>query len=591
MTCGDGALQTRGTCWFFSIINGLLMAENGQKILFDHLEKFYKSLTAAEKAQFDDGIPAPCVKDLIKAKRIYFYKFLDQYLCFRSGPRSISLKAGRSANILGGASLVGTLAKTHAGGQGAFTAEELPKILKHLGITDYLEADKDGKLPEDKKMQRPHFVVCKNGTRGYMDSVPKFRPKTYSLMCCSISIGNSKASNATKHRFHAISGFVCDGKGYLFDSNQRKPFPCDWWKWKDLKRVVNTEVALAYDFFAGGQINYMSYNYIMFSNNSYTDGIKPTCKLKYKKTTTPSLASSNYNRKNFNNYIKVFKPAQQAALKRARALHMKKPLLNTAFFNSLLESTKSKIEGRQQVANLRNAGYRINQNAYDKFIAQLNVKFASPRLTSPTSPAYSPVNNQVDFYYAKQRMAQEKTMTGRLRVYSEVWKKFPVHERKVLAHFRNHGKWLPKNHFKKTSPILKGPIKRKPRSPSPNLPMPIPLNSPRTERRKNLVSKFNNYWKELDKNNRNAVRNYIASHKSPSPKPKSPSPKTSYRNLLNYKENINALKTAKARAEWFKAKKPLLSRYQVDSLRQYIKTKNQANRNRREAKRFKIVKA
>jgi hypothetical protein len=573
------------------------MSENGQKILFDHLEKFYKSLTDAEKAQFDDGTPAPCVKDLIKAKRIYFYKFLDQYLCFRSGPRSISLKAGKSANILGGASLAGTLAKTHAGGQGAFTAEELPKVLKHLGLTDYLEADKNGKLPEDKKKQRPHFVVCKNGSRGYMDGVPKFRPKTYSLMCCSIAIGNSKASNATQHRFHAISGFVCDGKGYLFDSNQRKPFPCNWWDWRDLKRVVNNEVALAYDFFAGGQINYMSYNYVMFSNNSYTDGIKPTCKLKYKKTKTPLLAASNYNRKNFNNYIKVFKPAQQAALKRARARRMKDPILNKAFFNSVLESAKSMLEGHRQVSNLRNAGYRIDHNAYNKFINQLNAKFASPkkRSTSPTSPKYSPVNNpnprspspvnnQGEFYYAKQRMAQEKTMTGRGRVYSEVWKRLPVYQRKVLAHFRNHGKWLPKNHFKKSSPLLKGPIKRKPKSP--NLPMPIPLNSPRTTRRKNIETGFNAYWKELNKNNRNTVRNYIASHKSPSPaKPKSPSPEPSYRNLLNYAKNINALKTAKARAEWLKAKKPVLPRYQIDSLKQYIKTKNQANKNRRAAKK------
>jgi hypothetical protein len=410
-------------------------------------------------------------------------------------------------------------------------------------------------------------------------------------MCCSISIGNSKASNATKHRFHAISGFVCGGKGYLFDSNQRKPFPCDWWNWRDLKRVVNNEVALAYDFFAGGQINYMSYNYIMFSNNSYTDGIKLTCKLKYKKTTTPALAASNYNRKNFNNYIKVFKPAQQAALKRARVRRMKDPVLNKEFFNAVLESTKSKIEGRQQVANLRNAGYRINQNAYDKFIDQLNAKFASPRLTSPTSPAYSPVNNhkprspspvnnQGEFYYAKQRMAQEKTMTGRLRVYSEIWKKFPVHERKVLAHFRNHGKWLPKNHFKKTSPILKG---SKPRSPSPNLPMPIPLNSPRTERRKNLVSKFNNYWKELDKNNRNAVRNYIARHKSPSP--------VVQNKLAQGKILINHMKTAKERKEFLKIAATQVNKENLAVLRAYVKNKDQANRNRREAKRFKIVKA
>jgi hypothetical protein len=559
--CGEGALQTRGTCWFFSIINGLLMAENGQKILFDHLEKFYKSLTPAEKAQFDDGIPAPCVKDLIKAKRIYFYKFLDQYLCFRSGPRSISLKAGRSANILGGASLTGTLAKTHAGGKGAFTAEELPKVLKHLGITDYLEADVNGKLPDDKKKQRPHFVVCKNGARGYMDSVPKFRPKTYSLMCCSISIGNSKASNKTQDRFHAISGFVCGGKGYLFDSNQRKPFPCNWWDWRDLKSVVNTEVALAYDFFAGGQINYMSYNYIMFSNNSYTDGIKPTCKLKYKNTKTPYLAPSNYNRNNFNNYIKKFNPAQQAALKRARVL---RPVLNKAFFNSVLESAKSMLEGHRQVMNLRNAGYRIDRNAYEKFANQLNAKFASP---SPTSPKYSPVNNQGTFYYAKQRMAQEKTMAGRGRIYSEVWKKLPVHERKILAHFRNHGKWLPKNHFKK------------PKSPSPNLPMPIPLNSPRTERRKNIESKFNNYWKQLNKTNRNTVRNYIARHKSPSP--------VVQNKLTQGKILINHMKTAKERKEFLK----IAAKENLAVLRAYVKDKDQANRNRREAKRFKIVKA
>ena len=50
MSCGDGALQTRGTCWFFSIINGFLLSDAGQKILFDHLEKFYKGLDVSEKA-------------------------------------------------------------------------------------------------------------------------------------------------------------------------------------------------------------------------------------------------------------------------------------------------------------------------------------------------------------------------------------------------------------------------------------------------------------------------------------------------------------------------------------------------------------
>ena len=108
MSCAQGAMQSRGTCWFFSIINGFLLAENGQKILFESLKNFYKSLDSKEREYFNDGIDAPCpLKDILKTKRIYFYKFLDQYLCYRSGPRSMSLKAGKSAKILQGASLAG----------------------------------------------------------------------------------------------------------------------------------------------------------------------------------------------------------------------------------------------------------------------------------------------------------------------------------------------------------------------------------------------------------------------------------------------------------------------------------------------------
>lgn len=121
MSCGEGALQTRGTCWFFSIINGFLLSSAGQKILFASMERFYKNLNPEEKAFFDDGIDAPCPMKghVATTKQIYFYKFLDQYLCYRSGPRAISLKAGRSANILGGVGLAGTFAKEHMGGAGA----------------------------------------------------------------------------------------------------------------------------------------------------------------------------------------------------------------------------------------------------------------------------------------------------------------------------------------------------------------------------------------------------------------------------------------------------------------------------------------
>ena len=538
MSCGGGALQTRGTCWFFSIINGFLLSDGGQKILFDHLEKFYKGLDVSEKAYFDDGIDAPCPlrANIIKTKRIYFYKFLDQYLCFRSGPRSISLKAGKSANILGVASLAGSVAKTHAGGQGAFPGEELPKILKHLGLTDYLIANENGYLQMVDAKKRPHFVVCKGLGRITMAVLPKFRPGTYSRMCCSITIGNSNASNSQQHKYHAITGFVCNGKGYLFDSNQRKQFPCDWWNWKEVADVINKDVARFYDFFAGGQINYMAYNYVIFSRDSFVDSINPVCRLKYKKTKTPKADLLNLN------------PAQEAALKRARARNATAPVLNKNFYNSLLETAKNRESAMQTIKNMKTSGYKINKNAQYEFLLKLSKKFNKP--------------SENVFQQAKNHMSLAKTQTKRLLYYSLFWKKVPMHERKVLAHFRDTGVWLDRNYF---------------------MPKPIPINSPTTVRRKQIESNFKTYWGGLTANNRKTVRNLVTTLKSPSPM--TSANHAVWNKYTNALKNINTLKTAYARADWLKAKKLNFTKGNLQGLKNYVKGKNQANKNRRAAKK------
>ena len=575
MTCGEGALQTRGTCWFFSIINGFLLSDAGQKILFDHLEKFYKDLSPSEKAQFDDGVPAPCVKSLLTAKRIYFYKFLDQYLCFRSGPRSMSLKAGKSANILGGASLAGTIAKTHAGGQGAFAGEELPKILKHLGITDYLLANEYAHLPEAQQRKRPHFVVAVVPKTRKIDQVPKFRPLTYSKMCCSITIGNVNASNSTQHKWHAITGYVCNGKGYLFDSNQRKPFACDWWKYTELEKVVYGEVARFYDFFAGGQITYMGFNFIIYSRNEYIDSIKPVCRLKYKKTATPKGLFTRVSNNKFNNYVKpggnwnYLKPAQIAAIKRARARGNTKsaalPITNKDLYDDIIASSNSKNNALQQVKNLENAGYRTNLTLLANFYKNLNAK-------------YKPKSPENVFITAREMMSMATTKTKRALIYSSIYKNLPMHERKVLAYFRDTGLWHARNYFKKNSPS----VKRKPKVKS--LPKTIPINSPKTTRRKQVLDRFKPFWNSTTSNNHKTIRNYIAAHKSPSPV-KSKSPNVAYSRFSNALKNINTLKTAKARAEWLKAKKLNFKPEEIKLMKNYVKSKNQANKNRRAAKK------
>jgi len=568
--CGEGALQTRGTCWFFSIINGFLLSDAGQKILFDHLEKFYKKLSPQEQAQFDDGVPAPCVKSLLTAKRIYFYKFLDQYLCFRSGPRSASLKAGKSANILGGASLAGTLAKAHAGGEGGFPQDELPKILKHLGITDYIMTNRHAHIPVADARKRPHFLVAVSSKSERVDRIAPFRPKTYSKMCCSITIGNSKASNSLAHKYHAITGYMCNGKGYLFDSNQRKNFPCNWWAWNDLKRVVDNEVARHYDFFAGGQINYMGYNFVIFSRNDYIDSIKPVCRLKYKNTKTPPGIYTRVSNNKFNKYLKNgtwnnLKPAQIAAIKRARAREKTKPatpIINKDAYNDILASSNSKNNALQKMRNLEQTGYRTNFTLLANFYKNLNAKYNTR----------SPENA---FTLARRVMSTAPTKTARARYYSLYWKTVLPHERKVLAHFRDHGVWHARNYFKKDSPSVKPPIKRKPK-PKPN--------SPATTRRKEVLAQFKPFWNATNSNNHNTIRNYIAAHKSPIRKATSAN-RAVWNRYKSALENINALKTAKARAEWLKAKKLNFTKGNLQGLKNYVKGKNQANRNRRAAKK------
>jgi len=469
------------------------------------MELFYKHLSLEEKAFFDDGIDAPCPMKgrVATTKQIYFYKFLDQYLCYRSGPRAISLKAGKSANILGGVGLEGTVAKEHMGGWGARPQQEIGAILRHLGLYDYFElyVENGGKSYYAQSHPDPSFVVLKFN-KNSLDSfkyIPPFREKTYSMMCCSITIGNTKGNSKTQHMFHAITGFMCDDKGYLFDSNQRKMFRCDWQDITEVQKVVNRDIAPIYSFFKNGQIDFFGYNYVIFSNNSYVENINPVCRLKRKEG--PSL-------------------------------------------NAIIRNSTNKANALQKFKNLESAGYKMNMAEFSR---KLGERFpgASPKKTE-------------SFEDVKREMSSKKYKYELKAIYSRVWRQFTKDQRLTLMHYINMGVW--KNVHR-------------------NLPLPQPLpvaNSPRTARRKNIVSKFNNYWTKLTKENRNVVRNYItkrASPKVPSPRPSPKSPA------------LITLKTAKARAEWLKRKRATLTKNELANSKALIKQMNQFNRNRRAAKK------
>ena len=587
--CGQlGAIQTRGTCWFFSILNGFILSEDGQKILYMQLKKIYKNLKSSEKAYFDEDMNAPCpMKNITKTKEIYFWKFIDQYLCYVSGPRTISLQARKSASILGGMSLQGTVAKQAQGARGAYPQVEIGKILDHVGFKgDYYMQYADERKHFSRKRKPQFVVVSQSQTKPvtYMERLPTYHiaDPDYEIMCASLVIANTNAPKATLHSWHAIAGFVCNGKGYIYDSNQRKVFKCDWWIFDEFVRVTNDEVGQFYPFFRGGKINYHAYAFATFARKEAIKDVAPACLLKTKVLKTPNFYGNltdpnlgkRLNRGNFNNR---FNPAQIAALKRkwGRTEHrvVTKIPLNRASYNSVLKTSTSRSNLVKKLLNLEDAGYIVNKNseAFKIFESQARNKFA--------------VKKTYTFTEAKAHLNQftKSTAAVRKHQYSLVWKGIPLSRRKVLMHWRNKGEWLATNAFEEKA---KSPIKKKPKN-----------ATPWTQRRDKVRTNFNTYWKGLHSENRKVVRNYIAAYKSPSPikpkspspspspiKPKSPSPAKNSNALAAAKRNVNAFNTAKAREEWRKKHTAHLDINNWKAIRNYIKQKNADARMKRALK-------
>ena len=592
--CGQlGAIQTRGTCWFYSILNGFIMSEDGQKILYNRLTNFYKKLKPDEKAYFDDQLNAPCpMKNLTKTKEIYFWKFIDQYLCFMSGPREASLKAGKSAKLLEGMSLAGTFAKQNQGGKGAFPQGEIGKVLDHVGFAKDYYIKYANNSHTFYAARKPQFVVVmqnKYYPKYYMNDIPlgfMADPK-YELMCASLVIGNTNANNKQMHKMHGIAGFVCNGRGYIYDSNQRKVFKCNWWNRADFKRVANEEVAEPYPFFKGGQINLHNYAFAIFARKEFTKDIGVSCLMKYRAKTpetqinfTDPTAGNRINSKLYN----YLKPAQRIALKRkwARTEHKAPIYINKATFNSIVAGAKTRRNASQQVLNLESAGYKWKPENYNEYAAKLSAKFPINKIGYIKAvPKNHYEGKTYTFAEAKAFLNQWKNPGIRKAKYGLVWKGIPMAQRKVLMHYRNKGEWLANNAFENKRKSVPAP---KPKTPSP---------SPRTKRSNQVRTNFEKYWSALQPNNRKMLRNYIAVRKSPAKKPNwnnlnpffEPGKKTY--TLANAKSNVNALKTAKARTEFYKKGTvgKGLNPTNLIELSKYIKAKNLAARNARAAKK------
>lgn len=317
MNCGQGVIQTHGMCWFYSMLNGFLLSEGGQKLLYEKMVHFYRGLTPEEKAFFKDGIDAPCPRGSA-FKPIYFYKFLDQFLCFMSGPRAIKNKPGLSPEILNNLNLInmytGKVVNAHTG---SHPNTQIIPLLDRIGFTEheYYTVHRFRHFEEfqtTKFKLKPKIIIC--------DIFPKWNPEAfrgYELMCTCLILQpdyNYKGERSKSTGIpHAITGYMCNSKPYIFDSNFRDPIPCKWWNDKERSKALEI-IKERYKKYKMPFIG-ITAEYSIFVRRSALRRIHPACLLKYRnasaKAGTPAEQSAIKRQNKRHNVLKFFFPRKR----------------------------------------------------------------------------------------------------------------------------------------------------------------------------------------------------------------------------------------------------------------------------------------
>jgi hypothetical protein len=313
------SLQTRGTCWFYSILNGFILSSSGQKLIFLKMNEFFDSLNDTQKKIFLDPTIDACPRDYSKVNPFKFYKFFNQYLCFKGGPRGIKNRAGLSPNLLNNIELVGNTARTYKGAEGANQKMEVMRILSAIGITE----------KEVKVIIDPYYLQPVNET-----------PPGYTWVYSSASIYNDDDG---KYSGHAITLF----KYGIFDSNYMKIIPASNYPQK--------EEILEYASKKYPKYNKTRVDFHVYVKNSLIENVHPSCERVYRNIKV-SLANAR-------NYPST--PARVSYYKRELAKRISKIKAKSKPTNQL-GVYESKKGHKFKISTLGTRSYIYNNSRYQK---------------------------------------------------------------------------------------------------------------------------------------------------------------------------------------------------------------------------------
>ncbi len=387
-----GLGQTGFTCWFNSSLNMFLTSDNGLKILWQKLQETLPALSNRQRAYFNSNINSPCpYKGAVKkTSAIYFWKFLNQYICAVGGPGRLIPKSGLNAYLTKNVKWRASSTKESKGTSGAHPSLELPAILGHLGF----KVGRDFRMLNDERWRYKFknnswtapILMYSGGGHTYKMRDLLLEKRGYDLTGAIVYVAPAFGSELMPHVWACA---IRNGKGYICDSNfPTTQIECRWWLKDELEHYFMT-VSHPY---RTGVARLMGFDVIMYTRKEFTNKIGPSCQLpkQYRPLTANNenkleqlkqWGSVNFLKTgNVGNAHKILPPRVRAE---AIRLNAKRPLMTAATFNKFVNQAGSFNHGMRLLQHAKNAqgqNYKINKNGqnYRNYRKKLIAKFPRP---------------------------------------------------------------------------------------------------------------------------------------------------------------------------------------------------------------------
>ena len=385
-----GVGQTGSTCWFNSSLNIFLTSDNGLKIMWHKLHEIYPKLKPRERNYFNSNINAPCPYkgSVKKTSAIYFWKFLNDYMCAIGGPGRLIPKSGLNAYLTKNIKWRGAGTRESKGTSGSFPSWELPAILGHLGFS----VGRDFRMLNFYRWQYKFknnswtapILMYSGGGKTFPRQDLLLEKKGYDLTGAIVYVKPALGSTLEPHVW-ACS--IRNGKGYICDSNYPiTQIECKWWLKESLERhFMSVDPNYRTD-----RAHIMGFDVVLYTRKEFTNKIAPSCQLPkaykpLKANNENSVREGNvlanfFKKGEVGNVYRGFAPRVRAEIIRRNAA---RPVITANNYNKFVNEAGSFNHGMRLLQSAKNAQglvYKINKNGpnYNNYRKKLIAKFPRP---------------------------------------------------------------------------------------------------------------------------------------------------------------------------------------------------------------------